>query len=151
MINKSKIYFAGSIRGGREDREIYKTIIQLLQHYGEVLTEHIADFELKEFGETQLSDEEIHNRDMNWLLQSDVIVAEVTNPSLGVGYEIGRAIENNKNVICLYRRQENKQLSAMIGGCKKARVIEYENMEELENKIGLCPEIDFFSYNEAHF
>ncbi len=38
-----KIYFAGSIRGGRDDAEIYSGIIELLKRYGDVLTEHVGD------------------------------------------------------------------------------------------------------------
>ena len=130
-----KTYFAGSIRGGREDVELYQQIIQMLQQYATVLTEHIGNDSLDSFGESQLDDTKIHNRDMNWLLESDMIVAEVTNPSLGVGYEIGKAVENNKKVICLYRKQKGKRLSAMISGCEKVEVIEYENVEELEEKL----------------
>ena len=37
------------------------------------------------------------------------VVAEVTQPSLGVGYEIGRAVAmGGKSILCLYRTQENK-------------------------------------------
>ena len=36
------------------------------------------------------------------------IVAEVTQPSLGVGYEIGRAVDMKKPILCLYRPQEGK-------------------------------------------
>ena len=86
-----KIYFAGSIRGGRDDAKIYSQIIEFLQEYGQVLTEHIGKINLNTKGESTLSDKQIHDRDMKWLLDSDLMVAEVTNPSLGVGYEIGRA------------------------------------------------------------
>ena len=34
-----KIYFAGSIRGGRDDVGLYEQIIEILNSYGEVLTE----------------------------------------------------------------------------------------------------------------
>ena len=37
------IYFAGSIRAGREDVDLYLGIIKHLQNYGHVLTEHVAD------------------------------------------------------------------------------------------------------------
>ena len=40
-----------------------------------------------------------------------VIVAEVTQPSLGVGYEIGRAYAMNKPILCLYRPQPEKSNS----------------------------------------
>ncbi|MEM7514802.1 MAG: nucleoside 2-deoxyribosyltransferase, partial [Bacteroidota bacterium] len=45
------IYFAGSIRGGRDDKELYLEIIQLLTEYGTVLTEHVADPSLTSWGE----------------------------------------------------------------------------------------------------
>ena len=71
-----------------------------MKDYGTVLTEHIGDIEIDHNGE-KINDRSIHDRDMDWLLQSDIMIAEVTNPSLGVGYEIGRAIENNKNYMLI--------------------------------------------------
>ena len=128
-----KIYFAASIRGGRDDMLIYSELIKLLQKYGTVLTEHVADKNLNDLGESSLDDEKIHDRDMNWLLESDIVIAEVTNPSLGVGYEIGRAIENDKKVVCLYKVKENKKISAMILGSNKIKSFNYRNLHELEN------------------
>ena len=130
-----KIYFAGSIRGGRGDAEIYAQIIELLQQFGEVLTEHIGQGNLDVMGESTLSDNEIHDRDMDWLMESDIMVAEVTNPSLGVGYEIGRAIEANKQIICLYRELPNKRLSAMIGGSDQIKIIKYDNLDYIKKKL----------------
>ncbi len=111
-----KIYFAGSIRGGRDDDGIYIKLIQALLKHGEVLTEHVGDESLTDLGESQLSDPQIYIRDMNWLVDSDVMIAEVTVPSLGVGYEISKAESNGKPVLCLYREQDGKRLSAMIRG-----------------------------------
>ena len=126
-----KIYFAGSIRGGRDDVGLYKKIIQFLRLYGDVLTEHIGDDNLNNEGEKNKNDVFIHDRDMKWMLDSDIIVAEVTNPSLGVGYEIGRAIEHNKKIICLYRKNEKNRLSAMIAGAGKIILIKYEDFSDL--------------------
>ena len=125
-----KIYFAGSIRGGREDVKIYTEIINHLRKYGDVLTEHVADPTLADEGEQNLSDKKIHNRDMDWLKQSEVIVAEVSVPSLGVGYEIRAAVELQKKILCLYRRQKDRNLSAMIGGNTEISVGKYNRMEE---------------------
>ena len=130
-----QIYFAGSIRGGREDRDIYLNIIRYLKEYGTVLTEHIGAHEIDSMGEKDVDDKFIHDRDMDWLLRSDLMVAEVTNPSLGVGYEIGRAIENNKKIICLFRINKNHQLSAMIAGAKKLKCINYSSLDDLKVKI----------------
>ena len=129
-----KIYFAGSIRGGRNDAEIYSQIIEFLKRYGKVLTEHVGKKDLNSMGESALSDKQIHDRDIKWLLESDLMVAEVTNPSLGVGYEIGRAIEAEKKIICLYR-ESDKELSAMISGCKNIDTIKYYQLEDIKKAI----------------
>ena len=46
-----RIYFAGSIRAGRNDAELYAKIVTTLQNYGKVLTEHVGDPNLTESGE----------------------------------------------------------------------------------------------------
>lgn len=130
-----KIYFAGSIRGGRGDSELYMQIIHHLQQYGEVLTEHVGDSRLAVLGEDGKTDDWIHKRDMDWVFQSDVIVAEVSTPSLGVGYEIGRSLENDKRILCLYRPQEGRRLSAMIAGCPNVTNKQYTNLEEARQVI----------------
>ncbi len=126
-----KIYFAGSIRGGREDKELYFEIISLLSKHGSVLTEHVGDRTLSSLGEAGLTDEYIYERDMVWLNEADVIVAEVTTISLGVGYEIGK-MENLKPILCLYRDKEGKQISAMIKGNKNLRVEKYKTIQDIQ-------------------
>ena len=134
-----KIYFAGSIRGGRDDVGLYLQIIEHLKKYGEVLTEHIGDKNLALLGEDGVKDDHIHNRDLEWFMQSNVVVAEVTTPSLGVGYEIGRAVENQKRVLCLYRPQDGKRLSAMIAGSPDVTNVEYKTLDDAKKIID-----DFF-------
>lgn len=126
-----KIYFAGSIRGGRDDREIYGQIITILQNYGQVLTEHIADAKISSYGQTNMTDVEIYTKDINWIKEADVVVAEVTNPSLGVGYELGFAESLGKKIIALYRKSEDKRLSAMIIGNKNINCVEYKEVSDL--------------------
>ena len=130
-----KIYFAGSIRGGRDDADLYLQIIKHLKQYGEVLTEHIGDKNLEVLGENNMNDTFIHNRDLEWILQSDIVVAEVTTPSLGVGYEIWRAIENNKRVLCLYHSKSGIRLSAMIAGSPDIACEEYNTLNEAKDII----------------
>jgi len=113
-----KIYFAGSITGGRQDAMLYAEIITYLKEFGEVLTEHIGQHSLSDAGEKVQTASFVHDRDMAWLLASDIIVAEVTTPSLGVGYELGRAVEHDKKILCLYRTKEGKTVSKMILGSK---------------------------------
>ncbi len=129
-----KIYFAGSIRGGRDDAGLYSEMIALLQKYGEVLTEHIGDKQLSIHGEGHAA-EYIFQRDVDWVREADVIVAEVTTPSLGVGYEIGLAEQLGKKIVCLYRPQLDRKLSAMILGNSKLTIVEYKEVSELEKKL----------------
>ena len=130
-----KIYFAGSIRGGRDDKELYLQLIQHLTKYGQVLTEHIGDQSLSDFGENDPSDELIYNRDMSWIQKCDVVVAEVSTPSLGVGYEIGKAENMNKRMLCLYKNQQNKRLSAMISGNPNVKITRYETLKDAVKHI----------------
>ncbi|HLC97379.1 MAG TPA: nucleoside 2-deoxyribosyltransferase [Candidatus Nanoarchaeia archaeon] len=129
------IYFCGSICGGRADAEIYTQLIAHLQTYGTVLTEHVGDEAIINQRDQKLPDQEIHDRDLEWLLSSDVVIAEVTQPSLGVGYELGRAVEHEKEVLCLYRPQEGKRLSPMIAGCAAVQLREYHTLEEAKTHI----------------
>ena len=125
-----KVYFAGSIRGGRDDQPVYFQIIEHLKKTCTVLTEHISDTKLAATGEPGEKDEWIYNRDMDWLNEADVLVAEVTNPSLGVGYEISKAESAGKPVICLFRKSSGKFLSAMIAGNTNLEIVYYDQPEE---------------------
>ncbi len=140
-----RIYFAGSIRGGREDAALYHQIIAFLQGFGEVLTEHIGDPDLTEAGDDGPTDRFIHDRDLEWLQSCDLVVAEVTQVSLGVGYEIGRAIESGKKVLCLHRRGTGKKLSAMIAGCAQIELVIYHDFNDL------TPQITDFMKNKSGF
>jgi len=126
-----KIYFAGSIRGGRHDSALYHEIVQQLKTYGEVFTEHVGDTELGVLSQ-DAGDVKTHDRDLDWLRASDYLVAEVTTPSLGVGYEIGKATEWGKPVLCLYRPAEGRLLSAMIAGSNAVTLNEYQSPNELK-------------------
>ncbi len=131
-----KIYFGGSIRAGRDDQVIYHQLIQGLQGYGTVLNEHVGEPELTQWGDDGPSDQMIYQRDMAWLDEASLMVAEVTMPSLGVGYEIGRAESRGIPVLCLYREQDGRKLSAMIAGNPNVTVTEYSTVEEALAYIG---------------
>lgn len=111
-----KIYFSGSIRGGREHAEWYDLIVKHLAQYGEVVSEFVADKSLTSYGSLNMTDKEIYNRDINFINEADIVVAEVTVPSLGVGYEIAYAEKLGKRIYCLYHQIEDKRVSAMIAG-----------------------------------
>ncbi|TRY95398.1 hypothetical protein DNTS_010965 [Danionella cerebrum] len=143
------IYFCGSIRGGRQDINIYQKIVNKLQQYGKVLTEHISYDSLSEKGEDAAldGDKSIHDRDMEWLIKADVIIAEVTQPSLGVGYELGRAVALNKKVLCLFRPESGKVLSAMIRGASTNSLFQVQDYREEDVESYLEKYFDCFSKN----
>ena len=127
-----RIYFAASIRGGRDDEQLYDVLIKELARFGTVLTEHIAHPNDVEPGKT---DRAIYERDMGWLREADVVVAEVTTPSLGVGYELASAQQLGKRILCLFRTSSGRSLSAMISGAEELEVVEYDNLEEATTAI----------------
>lgn len=109
-----KIYFACSITGGRADERVYQQLVRALLDAGhDVPTAHIADSGVEEMDREE-EPGDIYQRDVRWIAESDLLVAEVSTPSHGVGYEIGHALSHGKPVLCLY--QEGKNISKMILG-----------------------------------
>lgn len=98
---------------------------------GTVLNRHVADEAISDYGETDLMKEQIHEREMRLLEQCDVIVAEVTTPSLGVGYIVAMGLEMGKKVLCVYQGDDTHKLSAMIKGDTRVSVSTYEKPDEL--------------------
>ena len=124
-----KVYFAGSIRGGRVDAEVYRRIIRYMQDSSIVLTEHIGSpaLNLMEQGKR---DAEIYDQDTAWLRESDVVIAECTCPSLGVGYELAYAEKIGKPCHIFYDRTKT-QLSAMLTGNPYFCIYPYECEEDI--------------------
>ncbi|MDD2319710.1 MAG: nucleoside 2-deoxyribosyltransferase [Geobacteraceae bacterium] len=137
-----KMFFAGSIRGGGGYGKVYRRIIALLNSHGEVISEHLYNNgSTKKEGEN--SDAAIHARDLEAIRQSDLVFAEVSHPSIGVGYEIGIAESIGIPVIALYHGGSEHRLSAMIAGNKKIVTLTYDTFEELS--VLLAKEMSRFS------
>ena len=130
---KQKIYFACSIRGGRDSADTYEQIVILLNQKATILTEIFADQKLTESGMNKPS-EDIWSIDTAWVKKSNALVAEVTQPSLGVGYEIALAESLGKPILCLYKKN-SKKLSAMLEGCPNAKILSYDNLEQVTPDI----------------
>ena len=129
-----KIYISGSIYGGREKLDTYKKIIPALEQYAEVLNKNIADDEVIEKENLQ-KDEDIFTGLEFKIKSADLIFAEVTIPSLGVGYELGLADTIGKKVIGIYDTTITPKVSTMIRGNKRIRLIPYENIDEILNNL----------------
>jgi len=108
------IYFACSITGGRDFESIYRAITTALLSDGhEVPTAHLADSRVKVF-EGHVTPGEIYERDTAWIRNCEALVAEVSTPSHGVGYEVAYALSLGKPVLCVYR--EGQPISKMLTG-----------------------------------
>lgn len=131
-----KIYFAGSIRGGRNDAELYRKIISYIARTEKVLTEHIGSASVEE-DEKDMTDRDIYEQDTAWLRECDMVIAECTNASLGVGYEMAYAEIHKKPVHIFYDRTRTR-LSAMLSGDTYFHLHPYSNEEEL---FGMLDEV----------
>ena len=125
-----KVYFAGSIRGGRADAGLYGRVIRHIQKEHIVLTEHIGDLSLSKLEGVENSDVAIYEQDTAWLREADLVIAECTTPSLGVGYELAYAESHNIPVHIFYDKSRTR-LSAMLAGDKYFHIHPYVGEEEL--------------------
>lgn len=129
-----KFYFAGSIRGGRNDAELYRRMIARIKENGTVLTEHVGDLSLSEKEQGHDGDSAIYQQDTAWLRSADVLIGECTCPSLGVGYELAYA-ERYKIPCYLFYNSTKCQLSAMLTGNPYFHVLPYHDERELFEKL----------------
>ncbi|MEO8217696.1 MAG: hypothetical protein ABI718_11495 [Acidobacteriota bacterium] len=137
------IYFSGSISGGRDDVDLYRAIVENLRTGGHhVIAGEVTNPELHGGGEP-LGDQEIFERDLAWIEEisrlGGVLVAEVSTPSTGVGYEVAAARYRFRiPVICLYRAGRTQRCSAMVAGDPEITLIRYDktDMAELFARLG---------------
>jgi nucleoside 2-deoxyribosyltransferase len=108
------IYFACSITGGRAYEAVYQEFARTLLAEGhEVPTAHLAESNVMAL-ERVINPREVYDRDVTWIRACDALIAEVSVPSHGVGYEIGFALGEGKQVLCL--AQAGIAVSKMITG-----------------------------------
>jgi nucleoside 2-deoxyribosyltransferase len=106
------IYFACTITGGRQDELVYQRLVAALQEYGHhVPTALLASPDVMPM-DGMVTPEDVYARDVAWIKGCDFLLAEVSTPSHGVGYEIGLALSLGKRVLCLHRQ-----------GCKVSKMI----------------------------
>ncbi len=108
------VYFSCSLTGGRDHEAAYEHIVDhLLARGHEVPTAHLARPEVMQL-ERVVVPAEVYQRDIRWIDGCQALVAEVSTPSHGVGYEVAYALGQGKPVLCCYR--EGERVSKMITG-----------------------------------
>lgn len=112
------LYFSCSLTGGRQDQPVYAALVAHLQSLGHrVLTDHLAS-EAVMAADCGMAPEAVFTRDTDWLKACEAVIAEVSTPSHGVGFEIAYALERGKPVLCLAR--EGVRVSKMLTGIRQA-------------------------------
>jgi hypothetical protein len=132
-----RIYFSGAISGGRDKLPVYQHIVTRLKSLDhDVPSDHVAARDVLS-ADGALSPRQVYERDVRWIEDSDAMIAEISTPSLGVGYEIGYALQRGKPVLCLYR--DGLFVSKMITGNPSPllSVAVYRNETELDEHIGI--------------
>ena len=111
------LYFSCSLTGGRQDQPVYAALVRHLQGLGHrVLTEHLAA-ETVLAADSVLDPVTVFDRDTAWLRACDAVIAEVSTPSHGVGFEIAYALDRGKPVLCVAR--EGVRVSKMLTGIRQ--------------------------------
>jgi hypothetical protein len=109
-----QIYFSCSLTGGRTDQPIYAAIVASLLAQGHTVpTAALAQPGIMD-DEAIVAPEVVYDRDVRWVRASEALIAEVSTPSHGVGYEVALALGQGKPVLCLWR--EGARVSKMISG-----------------------------------
>jgi nucleoside 2-deoxyribosyltransferase len=131
------IYLACTVRGDRRGVEAGRAICGRLQRAGhQVLTSHLLDDNV-EAAESQLTEDAVFRRDLAWLSACDVLVAEASGSSFGVGFEVGyvlaRAEATGQRVVLLYDRASAGRISRLIVGNvhPACTTFEYGSIDEL--------------------
>ncbi len=124
------LYFSCSLTGGRQDQPVYAAMVAHLQFLGHrVLTEHLASKAVMA-ADGEMAPQAVFTRDTAWLRDCDAVIAEVSTPSHGVGFEIAYALERGKPVLCLARA--GVRVSKMLTGIPQTGFAfrDYDTLEE---------------------
>jgi hypothetical protein len=128
------IYCAGPIRGNKTYQDNYSEIIRIVESLNHTALSEVSN---KFQSSIPLSPKQIYARDLKWLDGSKLMIAEVSGPSLGVGFEISYALFVKKiPVLALYHDQAG-QISSMITGCNNPKLViqKYSNTDDLTQTI----------------
>jgi hypothetical protein len=135
-----KVYFACSISGGRENAHLYQDIVDVIKASGadllsELFASQSVDSKKGISAKKNMNKNDIWKWDLDWVNEADAIIAEVTQPSLGVGYEIAKAEEWKKPILTLFYEPSGNRLSAMIEGSPDNTSINYSNSQEMRDSV----------------
>lgn len=130
-----KIYFGFTMAGDRSSLETARAMVRLLEELGhQVLTRHLVEDSARQ-SDRALGPPQVYERDMRWLDESDIFIAEVSGSSFGLGYEAGHILgATGKRAILFYRHDVESRISLLITGNSHPRctVVPYSTSAEIE-------------------
>ena len=130
-----KIYFGFTVAGDRSAVKIARKIVDILvEMRHEVLTRHLVENSARE-ADRRITPQEVYLRDMKWLEQCDLFMAEVSGSSFGLGFETGYLLGGTtKRAVLFYRRDIETKISLLITGIThpNCRLAPYSNLNEVE-------------------
>jgi nucleoside 2-deoxyribosyltransferase len=133
-----KIYLGFTVAGDRSGIDTARKVVELLEEMGhEVLTRHLVEDNAWE-ADRSIGPQEVYRRDMAWLQECDLFIAEVSGSSFGLGFETGYLLgATGKKVMLLYRRDAEKKISLLITGNAHANCTlgPYSSLAEVEALI----------------
>lgn len=112
----------------------YMAILDSIKLSGAEVLSEVFVHDALNYGGSPLPADQIYRRDTEMIKAADLVIAEVTNPSLGVGYELAYAEKLKKQILCLFDRNSSNILSAMVEG-NSYNNVEYYDSESLTKSI----------------
>lgn len=133
-----KIYFGFTVAGDRSSVEAARGMVQWLEGSGhEVLTRHLVNDDARA-ADRLLGPQAVYERDMAWLRECDLFIAEASGSSFGVGFEAGYLLgAGTAKVILFYKTNVRDNISFLITGNKhpNCAVVPYSSFAEAEAYI----------------
>lgn len=133
-----KVYLGFTVAGNRSSVEAAKKILGVLKSMGhEVLTSHLLQEDAWD-ADRRVPPQEIFARDMRWLAQCDIFIAEVSGSSFGLGFETGYLLgATPKKTILFYERASEPRISLLIVGNTHPNccLVPYSKLDELEDLV----------------
>jgi nucleoside 2-deoxyribosyltransferase len=129
IIRAVNIYLACTVRGDRGAVRSLRALADSLEQNGHVvLTRHLLEDDV-ETAESALTERQVFDRDLRWLTAADVVIADASGSSYGVGFEVGYVLglseHSPKRVLVLYQAGRRNYVSRLITGNAHANCVTY--------------------------
>lgn len=136
-----KVYFSATLTDDPETRKRYDYIINYIKEQGNEILQYgshrITPQELINRSDTEIA--EVYKELEKFIKNTDVYISDISEPSVGIGFEISQAVLQRKPVLVLNFEKSKFQPLATIEGLK-SKYIKYkkynlDNVKEVINEF----------------